>query len=170
MRWTEINEAREAYLYHITTAENVDRILAANELKALTDHRAERLGMTGSRKVNQYGYVTGVSLTRNPAFSKIWRSGQGVVLVLDPVRLRNRTELRPTDYYAGSDKNTGYGSPRSEAEEFAIGGIRDLDRSLVEIRINRELYQQCCDENENYPDIEYKPYWHLTSSPKLKII
>lgn len=170
MRWNEVlNERGEAYLYHITNADDAARIIYSNEMKPLTDHTIN--DMTGSKKASEWGTVKGVSLTRDAAFSKVWRSGQGVVFVLDAQRLRHNVQLRPIDYYSNSPRRSGYGSVRSEAEEFAIGGIKNLDRYVVEIRISQQLYDECVADNEEYLNPEEDSrYWYLTSSPKLKII
>jgi hypothetical protein len=171
MRWQEIlNERGEAYLYHITHADVASKIIYDDQIKALTDHRVELLGMKGSRKATEYGTIAGVSLTRNPLFQKVWCSGEGVMFCLDANRLRQSIELRPIDYYSGG-KHTGYGSVRSEAEEFAIGPIKPLHRFLAEVRITRALYDECVADNEQWVDPEENSFfWHLTSCPKLKII
>lgn len=172
MRWTEIlNERGEPYLYHITNADDAARIIYSDMLKPLTDHRVDQLGMTGSKYATPSGYVKGVSLTRNIGFAKTWLSGEGVIFVLDASRLRHNVRLRPVDYYAGSKKIIGHGSLRSEAEEFAIGAIKNLDRYVVEIRIKKKLYDECVYDNEDYDDPEQDSrYWFLTNSPKLKIV
>jgi hypothetical protein len=179
MRWTEIlNERGEAHLYHITNAEDAARIIFSNEMKPLTSHHSERLGLAGSKLDGGKGYITGVSLTRDIGFAKTWRSGEGAIFVLDAVRLRQNVRLRPIDYYAvgsrdkaATAKRSGHGSVRSEAEEFAIGGIKNLDRYVVEIRIQRREYEECIADNEDYEDQPGDSrYWYLTSSPKLKIV
>jgi hypothetical protein len=175
MRWTEIlNERGEGYLYHITNADDAARILYTNTIKPMTNHPAERLGMVGSKRVNEYGVVLGASLTRDSNFSKIWRSGQGVVFVINPVRLRQSIKLRPIDYYHGNrgkEGKSGYGAPRSESEEFAIGGIPNLDRYLDEVRMSQKLFDECEEDNADYDNPqEDGRYWYLTTCPKLKII
>lgn len=114
--------------------------------------------------------MNGVSLTRNIGFSKVWLDGKGVIFVLDATRLRQSVQLRPTDYYATAGKRDGYGSARSESEEFAIGGIKNLDRYLVEVRIPKAVYDECVYDNEDYPDPLDSRYWYLTSCDVLKII
>lgn len=168
----------EGYLYHITNADDAARIIATNSMKPLTSHPSDRLGMAGSKNASATGYISGVSLTRDVNFSKTWVSGKGVVFVLDASRIRHNIKLRPIDYYASrsreqavSAKRSGYGAVRSEAEEFAIGGIPNIDRYIVEVRIPKSLYDECVYDNEDYDDPEQDSrYWFLTNFPKLKIV
>jgi hypothetical protein len=99
-------------------------------------------------------------------------SGDGVVFVLDSEALKRRYKIVPVDYYAGSTRPHGsYGSARSEAEEFVIGGIKEVDRYIVEIRIPKGIYEWMLRENDDYYNPEEdSPYWPVTSYTKLKII
>lgn len=155
-------EVRPNYLYHSTSAWTAEDILTANALEPKTDHLARKHLALRSKDVNKFDKAFGVSLTRSYRFAKNWRGGE-VVFVLDATKIRHNHRLIPVDYYGR----------RQEDEEFAIGGIKNLEDYIVSIEIKEPVY-----EREKYDIEPGDPQKYpkeplncptLLSHPKLKI-
>lgn len=160
---------RPAFLYHGTKAmDDAAKIIAQNQIMPFTHHPYTRLGL--SHNSTRGRDVAGVSLTRSLSFAKRWGT---VVFVLDQMKLRQRYQIRPIDYYMRlarhHDRST---QAREESEEFLISpnGIEKLDRFLVEITMDRMVYEDCLEDNADYLDASDTRYASLTDHPLLRII
>ncbi len=172
MRWQEISErVRDAYLYHVTFADDAARIIAQDKMIPFTAHSTNLLGLAGSTSKNvniRPSWTNGVSLTRDQKFN--YRDN-GVVFVLDWTLLKQNFKIIPYDHFASRKRGHRYSNARQEAEEFVIGTIEPLSRYLVEIRISKELYDECVEDDEQWTNPEEDSrYWVLTHHPLLKIM
>lgn len=165
-----VDEAvRPGVLYHGSDPDNVVQIIMADRINGSTPHYAtpikvikgyNRAVPLGFRKheIEQFDNVYGVSLTRDPNFARRWKSGLGIVLVLDEQKLRHNFRMVPVNYYGD----------RSESEEFVVGAIKPLSRYLLSIEVSAQVMQEMLDEDEAYgpDDGRYTP---ITEHPLLRV-
>jgi hypothetical protein len=119
-----LQEGRDAPLYHATDIYHLDNILKMNTLKDMTHHylHAKKTKSTEPKK--------GVSLTRTLEMAKKWGN---CFITLDQRKLAYNHEMRPIDYWIGyGDKK------RTESEEFVIGPIENLDKYIISITLSVE--------------------------------
>lgn len=167
---------RPALLYHGTDCDNASQIIETNRLNASTSHRAFKYQFIDDENVKSMNVgfrpkdmetydngethnVYGVSLTRDPNFARRWKSGQGVVFVLDGAKLRHKHRMLPFDYYG----------TRKESEEFVVGQIDNLSNYLVAIEAPRWLVHEMEEDDAPY-DPEHGRYTNILQHPLLKIV
>ncbi len=144
-----ITESRSAPLYHGTNISSAEEILKHNMIMAKTGHQAPALGLTRGHALGNYkntggrwGDINGVSLTRS--FKTAMDFG-AVIFELDQSVLTNNHKIVPIQYFgiggnamAGA-RSTAYQAGKgksgasTEAEEFVIGSIKNLDKYLKTI-------------------------------------
>lgn len=159
MRFREIvgEAVRPNVLYHGTTIDDAVQVVETDRLNGKTPHKAHRFGgEMRARRVDQFGEVMGVSLTRSMWFARAWKSGEGVVLGLDGDLLARRHRLYKIDYYGN----------RREAEEFVVGPIDNLSRYLVSITMSQETLDWCKDYDTRWIESQYGA---VLNSPLLRI-
>lgn len=146
-------------LYHGTQMGYAMSILKDNEIGARTSH-IPRPGLPIRNKDMSYSHydgderIRGVSLTRNKKFAIKWATN-GLVFVLDAVKLRQNYRIVPISFFSYNDKIN-----RSEYEEFVVGPIRNLDRYIKSIEITKRDYETMLTHPEYYAEI--------LTHPKLK--
>ena len=143
MRLVDLTEGRDAQLFHATRNINdAMKIIASNSIEGRSEQQFKE-------KV-----LKGVSLTRSKHFALKW-AGSGVVFVLDQAALSHNHKLIPIDFFSldsdraqniknGNDKYQRRKGSYSEAEEFVVGSINDLNKYLIsvsfdEIKVRRIL-------------------------------
>jgi hypothetical protein len=148
MRYKEIFEGREGFLYHGTSIFYACEAIKDNSLEARTSHRKFKL-LLGPEEDNKYDEtnksgVWGVSLTRN---SKIAFAFGNVVFVLDQRILSYTHKLIPVDYWQKTNRKKNLTrNPTNnnsidfdyEFEEFCIGDIKPLNRYCKKILIRKQ--------------------------------
>ena len=167
---TYIDEAvRQAVLYHGTGPDEAEKILHDDIINASTTHYMTPLMVTkgvnkriniGARKkeLNQFDNASGVSLTRDPRFARIWTSGEGVVFFLDAEKLKRKFRIIPFDYFRN----------RKESEEFVIGPIAPVSSYIVAIEMSEDTARGLEDDNSLYEEGS-GPYSRLLSHPLLRV-
>jgi len=166
----DVNEAvRGGVLYHGTDPDNAVQIMAADRINGSTPHNAKPLRVVNGvnklvplgfrqHEIERFDNVYGVSLTRDPNFARRWKSGQGVVLVLDEQKLRQKFRMMPVNYYGD----------RTESEEFVVGAIQPLSRYLVAIEVAEGVMQEMVEEDEVYAPGDGR-YELITNHPLLRV-
>ncbi len=164
---------RPGLLYHGTGPDNAAAMIHSNTILGRTEHKSTlyhtvddgqtvstRPGEPGFRPkdINKYGNVDGVSMTRDPNFARRWTSGEGVVVVLSEVKLRQNYRLIPYNYYGN----------RTESEEFVVGDIKNLSRYLVSILCSEKVALELEEEDEKWIE-GHKQYDLLLRHPLLRV-
>jgi hypothetical protein len=165
-----LTEGKDAPLYHATHWYNLPSIIEQNTLLAKTTHRLDKRidfihNIPHNKREQSELYqgediVRGVSLTRSFSFAKQWSSsGCSVVLILDQSKLIQKYKIIPHNFWSKhhvhsiQNSNVKQSQKRnthiSEAEEFLIGNINNLDKYLLGIWTNNTdlLFELLKDEN-----------------------
>jgi hypothetical protein len=176
----ELQEGRDAPLYHATSVGAAEAILSADTLEARTDQRVD--GRT----------VWGVSLTRTPDFSEQWAdvkfgNNQPIVtLVLDQASIARTNRMVPLDWFqtynpevvrAEIDAKTFGDSPyrrrqwpHMKDEEFVVGPIRNVGQRLLRIDWTPDAVQTVRKNPEKYPLLTARPMSVHPARPSINIV
>jgi len=136
-------------LFHATTSLRAARILADDELRAMTIDTAPVMCAR-----------TGISLTRAYAFAQQFKGARrGVIFVIDASRMRTA----PVDYWYAGDGRRRAGD--DEMEEFAVADIKPLSRYLVSInsQMTFDAWLERVREHVASPDFEF-----MTPDPQTR--
>lgn len=168
MRFKEIiDEAvTDDYLYHATYVENADKIIRSNKIEARTFHTENkhlRFNLIGIKPADikppgtmsfipNRESIQGVSLTRSLPLARSWIP-YGIVLVFDRKMLMTKFRLVTLTYYEHRNRAT-FGESLSEAEEFLLGDLTNIERYLRAIYISQKTANAVKNKIEPFEDAE----------------
>jgi len=179
MRVIELLEVRQSLLYHHMDSVKAENVFRSNKMEARWGHNIIDNQFNPRQNVNRsYGYrgqqrdnqvisrskipkifrrkvehrVWGNSFTRTK--NNPWLSGL-VVIIVDQNKIAQTNKIIPVNgemLFKGkynASANQGF-MDRELAEEFVIGDIKNLNRVLVDIQINRNLDTDLKNLIQNY--------------------
>jgi len=140
---TILNEGRDAPLYHATKAINALSIIQSDTLQVSTEHELDGR------------MVKGVSLTRSFEFAKHWRNAE-VIFEIDQRKLSQMKRIFPVDFF--SDNVPSHARRKggfAEAEEFVVGKIHPLSKSLKGIHITFKTQRAMEEDIDDFYDFNH---------------
>jgi hypothetical protein len=166
-------EAKVAPLYHGTTADSAEKILATNNLTARAEIEPNALRyMRGARTGDK-----SVSFSRSISAARAFASGaprrtgiSGVVFVIDQALLSRDIgrRLNPYNDLTASSSTASRGAGSTEYEETVVGDVRNFNKYVSKIIVFVHPQYKDMLDPEMFPTLLNNPKTILTTNTTIK--